>query len=964
MMTVAVIMITVVFEVVTHAVDHYAAKQPHIFQIVQRVYKELMLLGIISFGLFFFETLACIGPEFTHELHVIHILIFFISIAYIAEAIFILYVAGAVARRWNKIEGISLMQYAALKLQLAAYSQRLANRNVVWRSLSWLLMYKQHTVRGMAAYQDARLQFVSCNRLPHDFDFALYLKRCIRTTFVDLLHIHWGIWMAVAMLVQLDVFITTSFIMPTRASVDTPGPVDLIDYLVAAGIVLTLWLSIIYWKVLQVQENCFKSDLMEFNVWEELMWMMQQQKLQKLTTDHQKGKRFIGKAKKSGPPTTEPAGIISSRRTPRKRNSLLAGFTRRASSGARTSTSNNVQAIKGNSSMMSTPINRAAHKPGAPLAEDGPASVAAPVPAPAARRSRRNQNGAPAHDEDSLISRLSVKAKQKDGEIVQNVQAKRRKSINPDHRATPRATPSQSPTGMRANNDVELGGGSGVCGGLTPARRKRPAIGAGLAPQGSQSSGMNLRKGSIVVGNKASITPQEYLEHVEAVRTAWRYAAAQTIHDIRLAKRMKKQKKYGHFSIEQWGRTSRVFEKFFWFHSHFFIQYFLQGAVFCTSIYFAVVMNFGGDYIFTAYNFEHKLPQIIVLLTCMCVVVFLGLFTLVPAILMQYTMVMHLAQTYEKDVVNDAVTAARALSKEERKGKGKLHDSKHEGVNNGVGEKVARPSCGARLQRLLTYEGFEEAVNSTLLMNGFLTLLIISFFITVLGSVVRQDQADYCVAECIPLCLDPSEVHSLPPAVVDALVDCLRLGQNATSAAVDEGVRNFSAFADGLETADIVIAYLFVVDVVLRLASSPRSFLSSPWDVFDALVVITYAVAAPFLAKGDGLGTVLVLRVLRVLRFHRFVYAMSASGSGLTGGPSRREQLVMCCQKQIGWCCRKHGDDGEQGEQWAPPPYVEDMGDDPIAAMKAKRAAARAAAPGVAEKGSGMSAPEMANCSA
>ena len=164
MMVVAVILITVVFEVVTHALDHYAEHVPHIFQIVQRVYKELMLLGIISFGLFFFESSFCLPPEFTHELHVIHILIFYISIMYIAEAIFILYVAGAVARRWTKIESISLMQYAGLKLQLAAITQRLEQRNVVLRYLSWLLLYKQHAVRAQAAYQDARLQFVSCNR--------------------------------------------------------------------------------------------------------------------------------------------------------------------------------------------------------------------------------------------------------------------------------------------------------------------------------------------------------------------------------------------------------------------------------------------------------------------------------------------------------------------------------------------------------------------------------------------------------------------------------------------------------------------------------------------------------------------------------------------------------------------------------------------------------------------------------
>lgn len=80
LMVVAVIFITVVIEVVTHRVDHIASHQPYIFQIVQRVYKELMLLGIISFMLFLFESNACLSPDLLHDLHIIHILIFYISL--------------------------------------------------------------------------------------------------------------------------------------------------------------------------------------------------------------------------------------------------------------------------------------------------------------------------------------------------------------------------------------------------------------------------------------------------------------------------------------------------------------------------------------------------------------------------------------------------------------------------------------------------------------------------------------------------------------------------------------------------------------------------------------------------------------------------------------------------------------------------------------------------------------------
>ena len=98
-MVILVIFITVAIEIGTHKLDHLASEHDHIFQIVQRVYKELMLLGIISFGLFFFESNFTLAPSVSHELHEIHILIFFIAIAYIAEALFTLAVANLVAAR-------------------------------------------------------------------------------------------------------------------------------------------------------------------------------------------------------------------------------------------------------------------------------------------------------------------------------------------------------------------------------------------------------------------------------------------------------------------------------------------------------------------------------------------------------------------------------------------------------------------------------------------------------------------------------------------------------------------------------------------------------------------------------------------------------------------------------------------------------------------------------------------------
>ena len=57
-------------------------------------------------------------------------------------------------------------------------------------------------------------------------------------------------------------------------------------------------------------------------------------------------------------------------------------------------------------------------------------------------------------------------------------------------------------------------------------------------------------------GDKSHVSAADFMAHVEAIRSAWRYAAAHIIHDIRLTKRLKKQKKFGHFAIEQWGREA------------------------------------------------------------------------------------------------------------------------------------------------------------------------------------------------------------------------------------------------------------------------------------------------------------------------------------------------------------------------------------------------------------------------
>ena len=149
-----------------------------------------MLLGLISFMLFLVESAACLKPEILHELHIIHLFLFAVACSFIVLAIFILYMAETVARRWTTCEQMNVMVYARLKVEVADMQQEWERRSFVHRCFSWILFWRMFNTQRSARYHDARNHFIKCNKLPVSFPFNRYLRRCVRHVFVELLHIH------------------------------------------------------------------------------------------------------------------------------------------------------------------------------------------------------------------------------------------------------------------------------------------------------------------------------------------------------------------------------------------------------------------------------------------------------------------------------------------------------------------------------------------------------------------------------------------------------------------------------------------------------------------------------------------------------------------------------------------------------------------------------------------------------
>ena len=184
-------------------------------------------------------------------------------------------------------------------------------------------------------YHDARLQFIKSNeQLEIDFPFNLYLKACVRQLFVQLIHIHWGIWVAVCVLIQIHLLLQTTFDSAFRSGGSDDGNVTLLtegddgqgvelglsmlDYMLICAVGLIVWLIVVYLKVVHVQvrdaalrptasastspspppspsrlppsivsrvQSCiFRSDMLNFNVVAEIMWEVYHGSLTPLVT--------------------------------------------------------------------------------------------------------------------------------------------------------------------------------------------------------------------------------------------------------------------------------------------------------------------------------------------------------------------------------------------------------------------------------------------------------------------------------------------------------------------------------------------------------------------------------------------------------------------------------------------------------------------------------------------------------
>ena len=87
---IAIVAFTVIFELGTHKLDHHLEGSPY-KEMVDKIYKELTILGFISFGVFMFiQSEAEVDQDIFLAFEFSHIVIFFAALFFIIEAFFLM----------------------------------------------------------------------------------------------------------------------------------------------------------------------------------------------------------------------------------------------------------------------------------------------------------------------------------------------------------------------------------------------------------------------------------------------------------------------------------------------------------------------------------------------------------------------------------------------------------------------------------------------------------------------------------------------------------------------------------------------------------------------------------------------------------------------------------------------------------------------------------------------------------
>lgn len=209
---VALVVFALLFELILHRIEKWVFKRhPHVQTILRNLYRELMILGVVSFGFIIYQFAGDPSNDALLTFEVAHIFIFLFALFHSVTVSVTIFISLRLSNHWKKMEKMELVNYLEVKEKYKKLNERRNRKsNFVWKNCIWFLpkiskLFKWRKLHEIIIFHDVRWQFIYYRNLPPDFRFSKFLRKIKFATFIELVEIHPVNWIMLLTLVILDI---------------------------------------------------------------------------------------------------------------------------------------------------------------------------------------------------------------------------------------------------------------------------------------------------------------------------------------------------------------------------------------------------------------------------------------------------------------------------------------------------------------------------------------------------------------------------------------------------------------------------------------------------------------------------------------------------------------------------------------------------------------------------------------
>lgn len=272
-----IVIATIIFERITHVISGISARRGvHFEALVNQTYKELMLLGTVSFILTLFKqssggSASAFGRRLDDTLfEFADLLLFFVGIFYILFIVCSLSLLRVIVRSWEVAGNNSLLELESKYLETRRILYRISgNALPLSRALKWFLpsywryssarhLHRLSIIRHFFLVENSELLRTMSESPDVDssrFDFTRYLRKQSRLVVLEVLEISIIAWILVLALMLLNI----ARVELLGQSHSNDGGALTLVLLVGYG---TLALSLVVWIVVRLAFARYCSHLM------------------------------------------------------------------------------------------------------------------------------------------------------------------------------------------------------------------------------------------------------------------------------------------------------------------------------------------------------------------------------------------------------------------------------------------------------------------------------------------------------------------------------------------------------------------------------------------------------------------------------------------------------------------------------------------------------------------------------